>query len=693
MKKAIKRLVRGDDGQLRIIYIDLETLQEVTNLSGYTVVSAGSASEEPDPVADVKNPSVPSQTQENTKAIENNQRYGGGGNALNGRRPPERPRTPTQKTPSATQKASRPSTPSTPSAPSSSASVSPSGRETPVIRESLPPVMTDPVREARDEKSFMTRDLQKPVGKQVAGLAPGVGLIEDYGPRRPYAPAMDVLRPVSESLQRTLGAGYSIKGISGQEKELPQYGSHRHKTGTAIDFDVIGPDGKQVTDPVEIQKVALDFVKQNPDAGIGFGDGYMAKGRAHFDLAGSPAAWGADGKSENMSNVFAREVELARQGRDLNPPIPESPSVYDRLSPPVPTEKPSFMEAGFGSGTLSDKTTAQKVIEQAKNPVSVASEMEDFSKASPARLAAAGLIDRNQAQIDMINRTIAGEMSGASLRALEMGDPTALQEYANIVTTIENRAQSKVFGSLDSALSGSQYNANLDKNKSVTDDNFRLFKTSLQTAYDAFRSGSLSPTSWNLSSYYNPSLVAPSWGLSMSDKAQVGDHYFGTLGTYRPSDAFMDYRDNLSAYSQRDSIGTFGTSNSPGVGRSSLDTSDPYSGRAGKGTFGTTSSPGYGRSSFSESGGGGALGGVSNHSAERERDTSLAGRSSSGNNSGGIGSNRDQGPRQGGGISSGGTTNRDQGPRQGGGGFGGTSSGRSPTNDGYAGSKTPGGGF
>ena len=39
MKKAIQRLVRADDGTVRIVYIDAETLKELPSLEGYQVIN------------------------------------------------------------------------------------------------------------------------------------------------------------------------------------------------------------------------------------------------------------------------------------------------------------------------------------------------------------------------------------------------------------------------------------------------------------------------------------------------------------------------------------------------------------------------------------------------------------------------------------------------------------------------------
>ena len=60
MKKAIQRLVRADDGTVRIVYIDAETLKELPSLEGYQVINQSNNYWEP--VKDTKDPNTPSDT-------------------------------------------------------------------------------------------------------------------------------------------------------------------------------------------------------------------------------------------------------------------------------------------------------------------------------------------------------------------------------------------------------------------------------------------------------------------------------------------------------------------------------------------------------------------------------------------------------------------------------------------------------
>lgn len=57
-KLAIQRLVRGDDGLTKVVYIDLVTLQSISDLTNYRIVNSGDLYEEP--VQTVDDPETPS---------------------------------------------------------------------------------------------------------------------------------------------------------------------------------------------------------------------------------------------------------------------------------------------------------------------------------------------------------------------------------------------------------------------------------------------------------------------------------------------------------------------------------------------------------------------------------------------------------------------------------------------------------
>ncbi len=77
---AIQRLVRGDDGLTKVIYIDLQTLMQIDDLTGYQVVSSGDLGE-PEPVESVDTPDVPSKVQ---PPLNPQQEFGDGDPAVKG---------------------------------------------------------------------------------------------------------------------------------------------------------------------------------------------------------------------------------------------------------------------------------------------------------------------------------------------------------------------------------------------------------------------------------------------------------------------------------------------------------------------------------------------------------------------------------------------------------------------------------
>ncbi|MGB1214965.1 MAG: hypothetical protein ACPG4X_16475 [Pikeienuella sp.] len=104
------------------------------------------------------------------------------------------------------------------------------------------------------------------------------------GPSRPNAPNAPVMDVIGASVESVLGAGARVVVTSGQEGDLPQHGSNRHKTGDAADIAIYAPDGTRITsiDPrmADIARAAA----ANGALGIGFGAEYMGGDHIHIDL-------------------------------------------------------------------------------------------------------------------------------------------------------------------------------------------------------------------------------------------------------------------------------------------------------------------------------------------------------------------------------------------------------------------------
>lgn len=154
------------------------------------------------------------------------------------------------------------------------------------------------------------------------GSVNGVGLISDLsGPnkQRPNMPSENITGKIQQAVAETFGPGYSVSVYSGQEDPGKQFGSTRHKTGLAADVDVVDPSGKKVTDVNALNDMASKFAFDNPNAGIGFGTGYMAPGRMHLDVTGQAKQWGAKNTIANMDPALSETIDAARLGYQPTP--------------------------------------------------------------------------------------------------------------------------------------------------------------------------------------------------------------------------------------------------------------------------------------------------------------------------------------------------------------------------------------
>lgn len=172
-----------------------------------------------------------------------------------------------------------------------------------------------------------------------------VGFVGRYGDLRPNPPQQSLIDNVRESVGNVYGATgkeVEVAGTSG----TGEYGSARHRSpdrvgfstpGAAMDFDV-SVDGKKSTDEQAQRDVAMDFAARNPEAGIGYGPGYMTDesglpGRMHLDTYGDPKSWGAKNTRKNMDPTFAGNLDFARETG-----IGPTPT----FGAPTPTPRPDY---------------------------------------------------------------------------------------------------------------------------------------------------------------------------------------------------------------------------------------------------------------------------------------------------------------------------------------------------------------
>jgi len=545
MKRAVQRVVRGEDGRIRSIYIDLETFQEVTNLEGYQVITGNTISN-PEPVPSVEEPNT-----EPTGEIPEEPGYSSRGDRESNQysNPNANVTSPSSARPSSNQGA--PVGPVTRAGPVGPVTPADNLTRNPYEgqRDSAGavPESTAPAQTSNDERTVDRSGASS--GRYSQGMA---AYERSYGPKRPSDPNQDVMDGVRTAVHEALGEGYSVRGTSG----LGQHGGPAHRVGTGLDFDVIGPDGRKVTDAKKMNDVAQAYAAKNPISGVGFGTGYMTDqqglpGRMHLDNfpgnedAPRPANWGKNHSWTSMDPSLRESLGAVRESGVWTPydnaPTPTSAprqsqtatgfvSQDERVQDGTPTSAPSIYDAqqeqisGFGGTDVTGGSIFDSIGPTTAN--------------TPAALAAQGVRTRTPAEKTAIAKTLAGEMDRNTLDALAAGEQWAQQEFANMVTTIENRSTSKMFSTLGEALNPTHYNSLMASNLVTTEDNYQKYKGFIDPALDSFYAGGLIPTSWDYTSYFNPDLVSPKWATDLREPEQVGAHIFGSLPEYSANTAY-----------------------------------------------------------------------------------------------------------------------------------------------------------
>lgn len=159
------------------------------------------------------------------------------------------------------------------------------------------------------------------------------------GPNRPNKPHPDVVDTIRSAVADALGPGYGVTVTSGTEDPGKQYGSNRHKTGTAADVSIVDLSTGRVLNTFQ-DKQALVDVAQAAAAkgikGIGIGTDYMGGVAMHLDKftpgVGQANQWG------NIGKANASLFDEARAFKEM------PASFYSKSLPasmPAPPSKPS----------------------------------------------------------------------------------------------------------------------------------------------------------------------------------------------------------------------------------------------------------------------------------------------------------------------------------------------------------------
>lgn len=588
---AVQRVVRGSDGRIRAIYIDINTLQEVTDLTGYRVVTANTKSE-PEPVESVDQPNEDTPVTDNPVPQPNDQ----------GDRTPNYSRTGDSPfTRSAVRQGNTP-------ARQQGAPVGP------ITRAPSNPVTNRTEADDNFEETAPSENR----GIANAEVASGDEGSARYGNIR--GDLEEVNRDTVESVQRMASLdpdGVSLSsGYRDPEKNAAVGGKKdsQHLHGNAVDRSLKGMTDEEKTRAVADARYAgferigaysgkkglhLDNATRWEGDPRSQPDGTYAMFDASADNMGNAPGWFTEGLSDRAlrhpnpepnpgpdSSFVSQDERVGSTGNVANAVVSNSvnperfggtsggiamtpdSAEYNRsyFGPDRTSNYTQSYETGPSSGLgTSEDQAIESVLSRESITPNEGQEISGFvgqnelnagnifsqigpqasavntltgTPQTPAQLAAMGGVTRTPAELEAISVMVAGELSPNSLKALKAGDPKAKQELANMLTSVENRAMSKMYGSLGKVLDPSQYNSLMPDNLKTTYDNYELYKDVLNQNIPSFYTGGLIPSSWDISNYFNPSISAPKWGLSLMNPDQVNEHIFGSLPEYGPSEQF-----------------------------------------------------------------------------------------------------------------------------------------------------------
>lgn len=345
-KRAIQRIVTDDSGNIRLIYVDLETLQPVDDLSNYKVINANQQNIEQvqdisDPDPEPLNPTsladrgLNAQTQ-SLSSVSNSDRI-----------------SPVSSESSRATVAGGGSTNLSP-VNSQSQTVSPTRTTSEVARSSSGRETTNSAQAGRN-----TNTVNSTNNNQAAGFVNDFSKAE----HRKGTPDQGFINSVTDIAGKTLGPDTTVTGYSGQG----QYGSARHRDERGIAMDATISNSNHTIGKQAMEDVAMAYAAAYPNAGVGYDKNYMGVQNIHLDQFAQPSdigkSWGAKDPRTNsfsrsmMDQNFAKNLDFARAtGIGPTPtfgaPTPFGPD--DAQSPATATGAPYGPNtvAGLSAGSI-----------------------------------------------------------------------------------------------------------------------------------------------------------------------------------------------------------------------------------------------------------------------------------------------------------------------------------------------------
>lgn len=282
----------------------------------------------------------------------------------------------------------------------------------------------------------------------------------------------------------------------------------QHLSGNAIDLATRG------LSPTQLEQV-LDAALVGGAKGIGA----YPSGALHVDARQNPMNWGPNGTSKHEIDQMP-----AWSQADLQALKDAEGHQYLSSQGPMPTARPDPNADLMPSIYQQAATDKSPSMGERMSAVSDTRGVGTQSR-TPGELAAMGYTSRSPEEKQSIAQALAGELSAKSLQGLANKDPVAMAEFANMLGAIENRAATGK--SISSILAPNIVNSTMSKNMGTTTNNYATFKGAIDTTLNDFYSGRMasSLTAPAATHWANMDKVTPDWSKNAT-ASKVGDHTF-----------------------------------------------------------------------------------------------------------------------------------------------------------------------
>lgn len=360
-KRAVQRIVTDASGNMRLIYIDLETLQPIEDISGYRVLNAGQQNVEQ--VLDISDPDPtplnPTEVAESGIDTSITNSIGNGVDRVSSNTPRSSgtPNTPTGMSPSRNANVGVSPVGGGSTNLSSTGQIDRRSSTIDFNNANNPNVSRLNESVVSRANNFNTSRVNNTVNETPSGSAVSAarnnttsnfdngtraGFVNNFSnaTHRKGTPDLGFIDSFVDVAGNTLGPGTVVTGYSG----LGEYGSARHRDhrGVAMDANISKngqPVGKQA-----MEDVAMAYAAAHPNAGLGYDLSYMGPNNIHVDQFAAPGqigrSWGGQGKRANMDQNFAANLDFARATGIGPTPTFDAPTPFgpdDEQSAPTAT--------------------------------------------------------------------------------------------------------------------------------------------------------------------------------------------------------------------------------------------------------------------------------------------------------------------------------------------------------------------